>query len=603
MAVDRTRVMDTHDHISVIEALSCLGDLPLNQLSALIRFLDSRHVPAHQTIYQQGDHSDEVYFIGSGRLDKYRDDSFCGRLSRGEIAGWESFFHKCPRDHTLTAENDCVIYSLQRDGMDALVKEHPEILAGFLMASTPLPYTGKSTHKVPSNKQVGVITFEDLKDEATLVFDRLLASYDRSSSVVSYSCEKFCSLAGVTASNNELSSHLAADVFAHLESDNETVFYTATADDPHQWLQKITSQVDTVILIVKDTTDTLPEWFMARLRRGDKKPGLVILGSKPGEFNQRVLALWDLFELGWHYRLHMDDERRWQSVSRMALGQAVNLVLSGGGSLGAMHCGILQALVDADFPIDTIGGTSAGGGIAISHALGDSPEVTAEKFRYAFMEQKPFKAYTLPFYGLVNPKRLDKVLKETTGGKLLEDTLIPTHVTTTNLTHSKAEVLTRGPAWEAIRMTSSVPGILPPYIKNGCAYIDGGVMNNFPVSVARQRYDGHYVGVIFKMPSNNLLKSSYDDLPSTLQAVLTKLKIGKPVDFPTLGTVLANSMVLSSALGLEEAVNRVDLLLHPPVPQNVGVASFERFDELYAIGIKYAEDYLLNLESPVFPAC
>jgi len=40
--------MDSHDQISVIEALSCLGDMPLNHLSELIKRLDSKRVPAQQ---------------------------------------------------------------------------------------------------------------------------------------------------------------------------------------------------------------------------------------------------------------------------------------------------------------------------------------------------------------------------------------------------------------------------------------------------------------------------------------------------------------------------------------------------------------------------
>ncbi|MGB1008703.1 MAG: patatin-like phospholipase family protein [Thiolinea sp.] len=592
--------MDTHDHISVIEALSCLGDLPLNHLSVLIPLLKSKHVPARQTLFEQGDTAEQVYFIGSGRLAQYQDERFCGRLSRGQIAGWDSFFHRCPREHTLVAENDCFVYTLKREDMDSLIRKHPEVLSGFLMAATPVPVTGKPVAPVQVNKRIGVFTFADLKAEAEQVFKRLLAGDSKHHQVATYSCAAFCDLAGVKADSNDLFGHLAADMFAHLESESDSVFYTATADDPRQWLEKISSQVDTLILVVKDTTDTLPAWFEAFLHSWEKKPGLVILTSATDDFSRRSLALWEVFEPEWHYRLHIDDMKRWESVTRMALGKAVNLVLSGGGCLGAIHCGILRALVEADFPIDTIGGTSAGAGIAISHALGNSPVETAEKFRYAFMEKKPFKAYTIPFYSLLNPRRLDNVLREIAAGFRLEESLIPVHATVTNLTRSQAEVITTGPAWEAMRMTGSLPGIIPPYIKDGCAYIDGGVVNNFPVSVARQRYNGHYVGVTFNIPKDDLIKSRYEDLPGTLQSVLEKLRLSKTGDFPRLGAVLTNSLVLSSSSGLKDAVNRVDLLLHPPVPQNVGITSFERFDELYAIGVEYGKAYLSNLKSPLF---
>ena len=406
-------------------------------------------------------------------------------------------------------------------------------------------------------------------------------------------------MAGIETKSERLLGHFAAAMFAHLESEHDTVFYAATADDPQQWLQKIANQADTLVLVVKDTTNTLPEWLTEFLSSWEKKPGLVILHPKHRHMSSQILALWKLFDPAWHYRLQMNETKRWKSIARMASGQPVNLILSGGGSLGAMHCGILKVLVDNDFPIDTIGGTSAGAGIAMSYALGDTPETTAEKFRYAFLEKKPFKAYTLPFYGLLNPKRLDRVLQEISAGLLLEESVIPVHTTVTNLTRSRAEVVTTGLAWEALRMTSSLPGILPPYIRDGCAYIDGGVLNNFPVSVARQFYGGRHVGVIFNRPNDRLLKSRYEDLPNALQSILAKLLFNKVGDYPKLGEVLAHSLALSSTSGLQDAMNHVDLLLNPPVPQNVGITSFECFDQLYEAGVEYAQNYLSKLQSPL----
>ncbi len=51
----------------------------------------------------------------------------------------------------------------------------------------------------------------------------------------------------------------------------------------------------------------------------------------------------------------------WQDMARVArwmAGKAVGLVLSGGGSRGLAHLGVLHALDDAGVPVDVIGGTS-----------------------------------------------------------------------------------------------------------------------------------------------------------------------------------------------------------------------------------------------------
>ena len=45
-------------------------------------------------------------------------------------------------------------------------------------------------------------------------------------------------------------------------------------------------------------------------------------------------------------------------LGRWMAGKAVGLVLSGGGSRGLAHLGVLHALDDAGVPVDIIGGTS-----------------------------------------------------------------------------------------------------------------------------------------------------------------------------------------------------------------------------------------------------
>ena len=589
--------MDAHDQISVIEALACLGDLPLDQLSELIKRLESKRIAAQQPVYSKGDDPDWVYFVGSGRLARFDEETYQGQLSRGDMAGWDSFYHQCPRDHSLLAQNDCFVYGLDRQNLQELIKDVPEILAGFLSAATPFPATGKPASNVAVNRQIGVFMFEDLESVSELVTQKFMQSYSDNPRVASFNCEAFCQLAGIGQAYENLSGHLAADVFAHLESDHDTVVYLANAHEPQTWRDKIVHQVDTLVVIVKDGTSALPTWFENLLKATGKRPGLVVLRTGSAEFGQSSRALWNVFEPEWHYRLHIDDTRRWASVGRMAQGRAINLVLSGGGCLGAIHCGILQALNDGNFPIDTIGGTSAGAGVAIGYALGDTTEEISRKFRYAFTEQKPFSAYTLPFYGLLSPKKLDHVLKEISEDRWLEESHIPIHATVTNLTQSTAEVLTTGPAWEAMRMSGSLPGILPPFIRNGYSYIDGGVMNNFPISVAKQKYGGRFVGVTFKIPSDDLVQCRYEDRPNSFQAVLSKLNLAKPNDYPGLGGVLANSLMLSNSSVLKDAINRVDLLLHPPVPHNVGVTSFERFDELYEIGVEYGRQYIADLKT------
>jgi NTE family protein len=66
----------------------------------------------------------------------------------------------------------------------------------------------------------------------------------------------------------------------------------------------------------------------------------------------------------------------------------------------------------------------------------------------------------------------------------LEDALVPIEVVATSLTNGRERWITRGPALEAILASSAIPSILPPVTIDGEMLIDGGVVDNVPISRA-----------------------------------------------------------------------------------------------------------------------
>jgi NTE family protein len=66
----------------------------------------------------------------------------------------------------------------------------------------------------------------------------------------------------------------------------------------------------------------------------------------------------------------------------------------------------------------------------------------------------------------------------------LEDATIPFEVVTTSLTDGRERWIGHGPAVEAILASSAIPSIFPPVIIDGDVLVDGGVVNNVPISRA-----------------------------------------------------------------------------------------------------------------------
>ena len=91
-----------------------------------------------------------------------------------------------------------------------------------------------------------------------------------------------------------------------------------------------------------------------RLRSAEHQPDMLLAP---------LASLEPHFETGWPSSCPVVAAQDVARVARWMAGKAVGLVLSGGGSRGLAHLGVLHALDDAGVPIDVIGGTSQARGV------------------------------------------------------------------------------------------------------------------------------------------------------------------------------------------------------------------------------------------------
>ncbi|OBK57305.1 alpha/beta hydrolase [Mycobacterium gordonae] len=169
-------------------------------------------------------------------------------------------------------------------------------------------------------------------------------------------------------------------------------------------------------------------------------------------------------------------------------------VLSGGASLGAIHVGMLRALADEGITPDLIIGTSVGavnGGWLASRADAAGIRGLADLW-VSLTRQQVFPAHPLSgvlgMFGrrthLVPNSGLRRILTEKLQFARLEDAPIPLHVVATDVVSGTDVLLSSGDAVDAIAASAAIPGIFPPVKINGRDLMDGGVVNNTPVSHA-----------------------------------------------------------------------------------------------------------------------
>lgn len=170
------------------------------------------------------------------------------------------------------------------------------------------------------------------------------------------------------------------------------------------------------------------------------------------------------------------------------------LVLSGGGSMGALQAGILLVLMRKGFRPGRIVGTSVG---ALNAAfLAFHPNVEGaeelvdiwrglEKERYLRVNPVSI-AYRLASrqtHLFSNEFLLDLIAAHAETDDFAA-TAVPLYVTTTNLYTGRKEVFSQGPVSQAILASTAIPGVFEPHRINGDAYIDGGVVANLDLETA-----------------------------------------------------------------------------------------------------------------------
>jgi len=170
-------------------------------------------------------------------------------------------------------------------------------------------------------------------------------------------------------------------------------------------------------------------------------------------------------------------------------------VLAGGASLGAMQAGMLGALYERGIVPDLLVGTSAGALNAAFVASRPQTVETAEQLACVWNELRREQIFPLSLRALVvglsgHRDHLvpDGGLRRLVARHIefadLGDAAVPLHVVAFDLTANCEVLLSRGPTVDVITAAASIPGIFPPVPIGGRSLVDGGVINNTPISHA-----------------------------------------------------------------------------------------------------------------------
>ncbi len=517
-----------------------------------------------------------------------------GQVRPGESVGEMGLLATQPRTATVQASRDSVVVRISEQAFQQVVAKHPQIIAGMarlitrrttdiIRGRTPIEKV-KNIAIVPLRPSVRCSEFVERLRRAlerrgkTLVIDRARADAVLSANGVSPTSSD-------EARNLLLSTWLDEEELCH----DALLYETERLTDA--WTERCIRQADVVLMLAPFGESPELHADEHRLARGDgdgNRRELVLIhppGACPPAGTGRWLAPRGVARHH-HVRWNCDDDFR--RLARFLTGEAIGMVLGGGGARGFAHLGVIRALREAGIPIDAVGGTSQGSIVAAAVAMDWDDAMIERVHREGFTLRNPIGDYALfPHVALVKGKRLDATLQRCFGACDVEDTWRSFFCMSANLTLARAEVHRSGLLWKALRASVSLPGILPPVVMGEHLHVDGALLDNLPVDAMRASGVGRIVAV--DLTVKNEIKMTRGELPSAIDFLRERLLSGgaHPTS-PGLGSILFKSVMMSSMQRTRELRAGVDLYLDPE-PAEIGFLEWKALDRGVELGYRYAK--------------
>jgi NTE family protein len=514
-----------------------LAGVSAETLEELRRSCGRVQVPARRFLFRAGDPGDRLFIVRSGRLQVIADGDEGPRVVRlvgpGAALGELALLTGEARSASVRAVRDSELLELEAVRFDDVLATDPRLgLAVARSLARQLQESGGLA--APSLRPTVFAVLGPpgaLRDDLVAGF-RLLGS------------------AAVAEDDAALES------LDRLERENDHVLLLAAADAERAWREYCLRQADRIVVLAQGSPLELAT---------DGRPVDVVFA---GGTDSGAIAEWTaaLGARAHHIVGPGEAARSARRLTRRSLG----LVLSGGGARGLAHVGVVGVLQEAGFEVDRVGGCSIGSLIGAMVAEGMGAAEMRDVCAREFVRRSPFNDYTLPRVSLLRARKARRMLERVFGERRIEELSRPLYTVSADLLSSRLVVHTRGPIVDAVGSSMSIPGIAPPFPRDGGLLVDGGVLNNLPVDLMAEADEGPIVAV-------DVIRRMTDG--------------GSGVTLPSITETLSRATVLGSVERAERNRSLARLLITPEV-QDIPLRDFRSLDRAIEAGRRAAVEAL-----------
>lgn len=562
-----------------------LDDATLHSLLAHVGLIRLR---VGDTLYRQGETGTNMHIVLSGRLQvlvSMTDGSerVVAHPQPGDAVGEMALFTGAGRAATVIAVRDATLGVLERADIEELFAESPHVFRN--VAHMIITRLTSAQGRAPRNRSKRTVMLFPLHRNTT--------------------CERFIGKLRLAMLNHGTILHLDSNAASKRLAVDEDEEYGRLLDecerrydfvlleaDPHPsaWSRTCYGYADHIVLVadaaMEPVVSELERWLFHNSGVGRPYADVdLVLVHRDGVMPSHTRSWLTVRQVKRHHHARLGDPESIGRVARFLANNAVSLVLAGGGARGFAHLGVIRALHECGIVVDAVGGASFGALAATGLARKLDDAQIFEEQRLAFSRQDPLGDYTIPIVSLVRGEHLNRIL-QTHLPMDIEDLWLPFFAVSSDLSANQLRVHERGPLWHAVRASVSLPAILPPAVEDGHLLIDGGVLNNLPVDVMRERMLGPIIAVDLAL--EKVQGSGQVAIPSGLDYIKSRLLPGRQsIEAPTVSRVILQVTTLASRKEVDRARKLASLYLNPPLG-DYDFLDWSNMNELVAIGYKYS---------------
>lgn len=561
-----------------------------------------------ELLVEQGAPSHALFLVLHGALAVYRTDhpEPISELRAGELVGEIGFFGNIPRTANVIAIRDTSVLVLTRAAYETLAQETPAIIEA-LLAALAQRFAQQTARLIPtraSPKARTVALIDGGREPVPAVFEQRmrqgLAAIDAET----------VDLARLQAMfpGRRLDASEIADWLNQLEYNTPLVAYFG-GRDASEWARKAIRQADLVVFVCRGDAPeaglTEIESFACEVHPVSARRLLRIHDHRRNEVSGTAAWLARL-PCFMHHHIALEDQIDIDSLIRFLCGRAVGFVAGGGGSHGTAHLGIYKAFRERGAMFDIFVGTSVGSAMAAGFAKNYDAEHLERGTHEIFVASRSFRQPTWPRYALLDHKAFDAALAGQYGPDCrIEDCWRPFAAVATNLSTHGLELIRTGSLWQAVRASSAIPGLLPPfYTREGSMLVDGCLVDNVPLAPMQQLKSGPNLVVHFGEPATEMFDVDYAALPGRLEllaAMLLPFRKKLLPAAPSAVNVLWRSLVAHQRYDTLPTTP-LDLVMRPPTPFGIDVTDFDRHQEIFESSYLWARESIVAREAASDPA-